>query len=366
VSEGAASMPGPNGTDPLPGPAPGPDPSAEPLATDHARLWDEIRQRIKQQLGQQRYGIWFNKTVLVRNKGSTLVVGVPNVLTQQYLAHQYRETVAEAAAGLLGQPVEVRFVVEPGLFRQMRASTHPESEPGRTPSDAAGTEERGGHVRSTGLLHRFEDLVVTASNRLPFAAVREVAEGAEPRFRFLLLLGPPGSGKTALLEAALSAALDSGVARRAEHVSAESWCNDYYHAVQAGKTWQFRRRYRSCDMLLMDGVCFLQGKPAAQDELLYTVQSLTSAGGRVVLSSGAHPDDFQDVKASFRALFSGAFWVELALPQPAERVEMARAMARRHGLVASAEALRHVAEKHCRSLHELSGWQRSTAGACTS
>ena len=324
---------------------------------DRSRLWSLIRERIQQRLGHQRYGIWFKETELAALDGSALVVGVPSVITQQYLSHKYKDTVSKAAEELLGRPVEVRFAVEPALFRQMRAERRDECAQGSEPSGHEPLADRKPAPRARQPVNRrsFEQLVVTEANRFPFAAAQEIARAARPRFCFLVVIGKTGSGKTALLEALHGAALDSGAASRAEYVMAEAWCNDLYHAIQSGKTWSFRQRYRSCDMLIMDGLGFFQGKPAAQDELMYTAKNLLSNGGRVVLSSSVHPKDFRDVTAEFRSLLSGAFWVELVVPPAAECEQVARRLGQGYGLRAAGEVFRYLAERHSCDLHELNG-----------
>jgi len=355
VSEAFARETPPKGADPAP-------PRASPAdrcvpAADRARLWARIQDRIHSRLGHQRYGIWFGKTVLAKIEGTELVIGAPNVITQQYLDHQYRETVQEAAEQLLGRRVEVRFVVEPRLFRRMRAERR-ESVPPEREAPGEGREPDSGAPTGWGLpegWHSFQRLVETDSNRLAFTAARAAALGRDPHFAFLLIVGRSGSGKTALLQAVHRRALESGAARRPECVTAEGWCNSYYRAVQAGRTWEFRRRYRGCDMLIMDDVCFLQGKRAAQDELRYTTQALLADARRVVLSSTVHPDDLQDVKPEFKTLLSGAFWAELVVPPPGQCEQVAKAMAGAFGVEPTGEVLRHLAQRHASSLQELSG-----------
>ncbi len=340
--------------------------SADPprSASERARLWSLIQERIKKQLGLQRYGIWFGRTELTKVEDSMLVVGVPNVVVQQYLNHRYKATVRRSAEQLLGRAVEVGFEVEPRLFREMRAERKDQapSRPVRRQEACLPSSGASCSGLSRAAPQGFEELVVTPSNRFPFNVARDIAQGAKPHSCFLLVLGGHGSGKTALLQATHRGALESGVARRAECVMAEHWCNDFYHAVQDGKTWPFRHHYRNCDMLLVDGVEFLQGKPAAQDELLYTVKTLLSGGGRLVLSSAVHPEDLQEAKASFKTLLSGAFWVQLVVPPPSECEELARGIARAHGLKAADEVFRYLAEKHSSSLQELSGVICSLAG----
>jgi len=319
-------------------------------------LWRQIQDRIKDRLGLKRYGIWFNQTELMNLDRASLVVGVPNVIIKQYLDHQYKEIVREEAEALLGKGVVVRFDVAPGLLRRDRArkrevdgqaepqrSPEPSAEPPRT-SDAA-TKAKG-----------FAGLVITEHNQLPLLAAREIACRDNPRFHFLLVLGDHGVGKTALLRAARDEARMAGVLTRGvEYETAETWCNNYFHTIQTNQTRAFRHKYRSCSMFLLDGIEFLQGKPAAQDEMVFTVKELLSSGGRAALSSATLPEHLQDVQPAFRTLLTGAFRVRIEVPPLPERKELAKGLARLHSLHATEDVFDLLAESYCSSIEELNG-----------
>jgi len=329
-------------------------PQASSIA-DRQNLWARIQENIKKRLGLQRYGIWFKQTELMRLDESSLVVGVPNIIIQQYLQQQYKATVQEAAEELLGSRIEVGFDVAPSLLRRARAERNRE-DAGELPEEAGGADREPRRAPQTdepsAHAHSFERLSVTPANHLPYLAAVEIATKQSPRFEFLLVLGDYGVGKTALLQATHRGALDSGVASRGECVVAEGWCNEYYYSLPAN-TKAFRQRYRSCDLLVMDDVQFLQGKVGAQEELVHTLKSILTGGGRVVLSSTVHPRDLREVTPAFKTLLGGAFWVELIMPPPVERESIARHLGHACGLRASNEVFRHLAQGHGRTVREL-------------
>jgi len=322
------------------------------LPAHRAALWERMLDNIRQRLGMSRYSIWFKQTELMHIDQSRVVIGVPNVIIQQYLQQQYAEPVCEAAQELLGHPCSVRFEIAPRLLRRMRA---------RQQKEAAVLQQEGpavdfGPAAPDGARQdgpRFEELIVTESNRLPFAAAREIALQKEPRFNFLIVWGSLGSGKSALLEALRHCAAASGHCPRVEHATAESWCNEYYYALQEKRTKAFRERYRRCNLLVIDDVHFVEGKPAAQDELMHTVKFLLSSGARVALSSVRHPDELRDTKPELKTVLREAFLAKLVLPSSHERQAVIRGLAERCGLNATAAVYRFLAESDYRNLREL-------------
>ena len=312
----------------------------------YAELWQAIQHSIRERLGLKRYSLWFRKTELLQVQDDRLVVGVPNVIIQQYLTASYGDAVCAAAGELVGRDLAVSFDVAPRLFRQMRADQQAELDRG----DQIAEEHvllRPEPVRS---VHAgFDQLIVTRANRLPFAAARELAGQETPRFQLLYVCGDFGLGKSALLRA--MHALGTGTGSRLKCIceSAEDWCNDYYHAIQSRTTRSFRSRYRSCDLLLLDDVQFVQGKAAGQTELLHTVKHLLDHGKRVALSARPHVEKLEEVAPELRALLRRAFPAVMKPPDADERDSVARELAARRGLKATDEAFELLSRGHCGS-----------------
>jgi len=331
------------------------------LLADKQQLWRRVQENIKKRLGLPRYGIWFQQTQLMKLDEASLVVGVPNVVVKMYLDQEYKRSVQRAAEDLLGPGINVSFDVDPELLRSLRASQRKDATEGTRPAppERQSAPELDDRTRAAppqpGGSGGLERLIVTDANRIPHLAAREIASSANPTFRFLLLLGDYGAGKTVLARAVHKAALENGVAARPHYVMAESWCNDYYEALQSKKVWSFRRRCRGCDMLIVDGIEFVEGKPRGQDELLYTARAVLAAQGRVVFSATVHPDDLQQVTPAFRTLLKGAFWAQLVVPPAQECEEFVRGLADRHGLTLGAEVCRMLAQRHASSVQELAG-----------
>lgn len=306
-------------------------------------FWRAVQDSIQDQLGHRRYSLWFQQTELMRFEDGAFVVGVPNIIIQQHLAQKYTDSVECALEELLGEKASVKFDVAPRLFRQMNARREAEQtqsvEHLKQPARFGGAREEAVVPRAWG----FDNLIVTSSNRLPFAAAREVAGQENPRFRFVYVCGDYGLGKTALLRAiyALAAGPERGL--EPELLSAEDWCNEYYSAIQRKTTRQFRRKYRSCRMLLVDDVQFVQGKPGGQMELLHTIKQVLSSGGRVVLGGKPHPAELEEIEPSLQALLDRAFPAVIRRPDGAEREEIAVRLADKHGLKATEEVLQHLA-----------------------
>ena len=322
--------------------------------TSHEKLWQKVQTYIRDRLGMKRYSIWFKQTQLMEIEDDHIVVGVPNLIVQQYLQQRYSGPVSEAIEELLGHPLRVEFEVEPGLFRKMRKERDQATEDARDTRPNLDFRPASNESEEQNASVTFEQLVVTESNRLPYIAAQELAVQRNPRISFLMLWGGYGSGKSALLQAVKNAADESGHLNNVRCTTAENWCNEYYYALQEKSTRRFRRIYRNCDLFVLDDIHFVEGKPAAQDELLHTIKHHMGHSRRVVLSSARNPNEMKELKPALKTLFREAFWAELACPSAEEQEELVRELASRAGLNATPAVHRFIAGNRPRSLRELS------------
>ncbi len=330
-------------------------------AAERRDIWDQIQKCIKKRLGVERFGLWFKQTQLMELSGSKMVIGVSNVIKKQYLEQKYKELLKEITHNLTNKHYEVRFDVAPDLLRRNRKSRSVENHD-TDEAEVASADEKVPVVTAQakdveeqfwGKRHCFERLIATESNRLPFLAAQEISCKQNPRFNFLVILGEPGFGKTALLEAIAEGAKSSGTGKKCVYEMAETWCNDYYHAIQKRSTRKFRNYYRTADLLLLDGIQFLQGKAAAQDELLFTTKTLNTNGARVVLSCSCNPNELNEIKPEIRSLLKGAFWAELIMPPAHERVQMVQQLANLHRIRMEPAVCSYLAQSFTLSIQDL-------------
>ncbi|NLW49736.1 MAG: hypothetical protein GXY85_02690 [Candidatus Brocadiaceae bacterium] len=317
--------------------------------TSCEEFWRAVQQGIKERLGQERFSIWFRQTELMGGDESRLVVGVPNVVIQQYLTAQYARAVAATVQDLVGRPMAVGFDVAPRLFRQMRAGREAVAE---DPPAAEPLCVRLGAPKAPADWS-FDALICCGANRLPFAAARELAGQENPRVRFLYVCGDYGVGKSALLRAVYAMAAAPERDMDPVLMTAEDWCNEYYHAIQRRTTHVFRGRYRACRMLILDDIQFIEGKAAGQGELLHTIKHILERGGRVALGGVPHAEELKEVDPGLQALLRSGFPAVLLPPDEEARADIVRQLARRKGLDAVQEVHSLIAGRYGHSFRAM-------------
>lgn len=201
----------------------------------------------------------------------------------------------------------------------------------------------------------FETLIVGQSNRLAVAAGQAVVEAPGKRYNPLFLYGAPGLGKTHLLHAIGQAFLSRYAGARVVYMSAEAFVRDYVQALRSGRIDEFRARYRSVDLWLMDDVQFLAGKERSQEEFFHLYNALYSAGRPLVMSSDKPPRDLSGVEERLRSRFEQGLCADIAPPDYEMRIAILCAKAEREGVALPIEVAEYIADKVHSNVRALEG-----------
>ena len=165
------------------------------------------------------------------------------------------------------------------------------AEPSARPPDSLSTESAAAvplfEVRSFNPRYSFDSFVVGPSNQLAFGAAQAVAEAPAESYNPLFLYSGTGLGKTHLLQAIGRVCANRGMS--VLYVTSEQFTNDFISAIRNRTTEDFRRRYRSVELLLMDDVQFLSGKEQTHEGFFHTFNDLHTSGNQVVISSDRPP-----------------------------------------------------------------------------
>jgi chromosomal replication initiator protein len=321
------------------------------LTTSDREVVAALGQAIAQRIGEPRYNLWFDRNTKFSWRDDLLLVGVPNHFYLDFLQKKFADAVREAASEVLGQPLEVRFVIDPELFQAARraqtetpteqtrrgpdAQTRSEEEDTQLPTAERGVEPqkpRGSRSNHTRRWHRLADFVVGSCNRVAHASALNVIESTGEGPNPLVIHGPVGTGKTHLLEGIYAGLRKKHGDWRVCYVSCEEFTNRFVQAMRLGKLTPFRKHYRECDILLVDDLHFLVGKKATQEEFLHTFDALLGEGKQMVVTCDCHPRLGEDFTAELTdRLLGGAVW-GLIPPDPETRLNLLRVKSVRGGL----------------------------------
>ena len=273
-----------------------------------ASIWDQILNRIETKVNRHSFYTWFKPTSFLADGGSSITVRVPNTLFKDWLTKHYSVVLAEALAEVRRPDVVLQFVPEGAAMPAV-----PDAAPARPAiadhtAEVAATAPGGLNPRYT-----FDTFIVGPSNQFAHAACRAVAEAPSRSYNPLFIYGGVGLGKTHLMHAIGQYVLQHDAGLKLTYISSERFMNEMINAVRYDRILDFRERYRSVDVLLVDDIQFVSGKEGTQTEFFHTFNALYDAQKQIVLSSDRPPHEIPALEERLRSRFE---WGLIADIQP--------------------------------------------------
>jgi chromosomal replication initiator protein len=276
---------------------------------DAAKLWADILDYVKPRVSREGFETWLMPTRGSELTNGVLEVEVPNSFFADWLSQHYSAEVRAALTSVCQQELSVSFrprdAADTGVL--IRHS------PVRRPA----ARQNGYRLQSQ---HSFENFVVGESNRLAVAAARSVAERPGANYNPLFIYGGVGLGKTHLAQAIGNLALARKPALKVYYTAAEDLFLELIQAIEKNTRLDFKDKYRSLDLLLLDDIHYLVGKERLQEEVFYIFNSLHDAGSQIVFTSDRPPQDIPALEGRLASRLGSGLVVDIQAPELETRI----------------------------------------------
>ena len=311
-------------------------------------VWNDILARVETKVNRHSFYTWFKPTSFVEENGTELTVRVPNGLFRDWLTKHYAGVISEAVSEIQRDGISITFVttVESGRPPALPSVSAPP--PGQTTPTP--TPRRGLSPRYT-----FDRFVVGPSNQFAHAASLAVAEAPSRSYNPLFLYGGVGLGKTHLMHAIGQYLLDQSPDQRLTYISSERFMNEMINAVRYDRILEFRERYRSMDVLLVDDIQFLAGKEGTQTEFFHTFNSLHDAQKQIVISSDCPPHAIPALEERLRSRFEWGLIADIQPPDLETKVAILKKKAGAEAVPLSNDVALYIAGRIKSNIRELEG-----------
>ncbi len=203
--------------------------------------------------------------------------------------------------------------------------------------------------------YTFDNFIVGNSNRFAQAASLAVAESPAAAYNPLFIYGGVGLGKTHLMHAIKNYILSNNKDAKIAFVSSETFTNELINALKDKKNDEFRAKYRSMDVLLVDDIQFIAGKTATEEEFFHTFNALKDANRQIVLTSDRPPHEIKTLEERLRSRFEWGLICDIAPPDYETRIAILRKKAQDENIDIDDEVLSFIAEKVTSNIRELEG-----------
>ena len=323
-------------------------------------VWDQVLSRIEDQVGKHSFSTWFKPTALLRDGGESLAIRVPNPLFVEWLPKHYSVVLAEALRDVGRADVKLVFVPDgAGVPEEPRPPavlkrTSPEFE---NVVEAPPSQDDPAPQRAGSLIPRytFDTFIVGPSNQFAHAACRAVAETPSRSYNPLFIHGGVGLGKTHLMHAIGHYVVQHHPGLVLTYISSERFMNEMINAVRFDRILDFRSRYRSVDVLLVDDIQFVSGKEGTQNEFFHTFNALHDAQKQIVISSDRPPHEIPALEERLRSRFEWGLIADIQTPDVETKAAILKRKAEEEGVPLANDVAMFMASRIKSNVRELEG-----------
>ncbi len=313
-------------------------------------IWDAVLGRIETKVNRHSFYTWFKPTGFIAEQPDGIHVRVPNSLFRDWLTKHYAGVLNEALREVDRSGAAVQFVTEEAThsadLRVPPAASLNEVEPDAEAADAV--------LPGLGPRYSFDTFIVGPSNQFAHAACRAVAESPSRSYNPLFIYGGVGLGKTHLMHA-IGHYVQTNSSLKLTYISSERFMNEMINALRYDRVLEFRERYRSVDVLLVDDVQFLAGKEGTQTEFFHTFNALYDAQKQIVISSDCPPHEIPSLEERLRSRFEWGLIADIQPPDIETKVAILKKKAETEGIPLPDNVAIYIAGKIKSNIRELEG-----------
>jgi chromosomal replication initiator protein len=315
-------------------------------------VWEIARSQLRLQMTKGTYETWVRDTDYLAYEDGAFVIGVPNAYARDWLSLRLRPLIKRTLVSIMGRAVDITFIVQPRCAEDLPDETPaPLLEP--EPARELPVEMPAGDGANLNPRYTFENFIVGPSNRMANAVALSVAERPGTAYNPLFIYGGSGLGKTHLLQAI--GAMGQAARRRVLYVTSEIFTNELIGAIRTQTTDQFRAKYRTIDILLIDDVHFIAGKEQTQEEFFHTFNALHSANRQIVLTSDRPPQAIPTLEERLRSRFGWGMIADIQPPNLEMRIAILQARAASLGRQVPDDVLTLIAQRAHRNIRDMEG-----------
>jgi chromosomal replication initiator protein len=326
------------------------------------QIWSQVQEELRFQLAKRTYDMWLKNTSVVSADGNTFKIGVPSKLAKDWLEDRFSGLIQETLQAVTGAEVDIDFVISPSGHRPPLSSTDGEiasnGDNGHNGHDNGFEAPPDAPVITPSELNvrfKFSSFVVGHNSQFAHAAAKAVAEAPGDSYNPLFLYGGVGLGKTHLMHAIGHEVHDRFPRKRVVYLTSEQFTNEVISSIATARMGEFRHKYRTVDVLLIDDVQFLAGKDRTKEEFFHTFNALHEINKQIVISSDRPPKEIPTLEDRLRSRFEWGLIADIQSPDFETRLAILHSKLGINGSLVPEDVLNFIAHKVQRNIRELEG-----------
>lgn len=300
-------------------------------------VWNSVMQLLGMKLTQTAISTWFDDCQAVDLLDDKLVIYTPSAFKRDIIENRFSKMLSDALMDIFSCQFEIMVLCGDEMEAYLK----------RSPSKDTASND--------GEYFTFDRFVVGSSNKFAHAAAMAVAEEETKSFNPLFIYGESGLGKTHLLYAIRNTIKKKHPTYHIVYVKGDDFTNELIAAIQAGRSIEFRDKYRKADLFLMDDIQFIAGKTSTQEEFFHTFNTLYEANKQIVFTSDRPPNEITLLTDRLKTRFESGLLADIQPPDFETRMAIIKNKAFDLKLSLSDEVVTYIANNLTSNVRQIEG-----------
>ncbi len=321
------------------------------------QLWQSVLDDIEVQLSKPNFITWLKNSRLVEQREGMAFVSLPNTFTKEWVQNKYHKLILGSLRSKQDSIKSVQFLVHTGNINPIIKTAIQQDSFIKAPINQLSFEEfKVDPETNLNPRYTFQSFVVGKTNELAYAAANGIIDAIGNKYNPFFVYGGVGVGKTHLIQSIgneIKKKYQNKV--KVKYVSSEKFTNDVITAIRNKRMDDIKDKYRNVDVLIIDDIQFIGGKPATEEEFFHTFNALHQNNKQIILSSDRPPRYIPTLEDRLRSRFQGGMIADIGNPDYELRVAVLKTKLQEKNATLPDETVEFIASKVQNNIRELEG-----------
>ena len=334
-----------------------------PYLDEVKMIWEMVKESFRPQMIDSAFELWFGEIEVVSFNDNVLTLGTSSELKFDIIKKRYLDDIKLGISQYLGSETKVELIFtgneniisNPIVNEILNGKEEEENAVPQRINNKVMTTRIGSTMPVFNFEYTFDNFIVGNSNKFAHAACVAVSEKPAADYNPLFIYGPSGLGKTHLMYAIINELAKKKPNIKIIYIKGEDFTNQFIDSLSKQATKEFRDKYRSCDVLLIDDIQFIAGKVATQEEFFHTFNALYDDNKQIILTSDRPPKDIKILEDRLKTRFEWGLIADIQPPDLELRVAIIKKKAEQVNVNIPDEVLNFLAENLRSNIRQIEG-----------
>jgi len=321
-----------------------------------SKLWDDTLAHLELNLSPQHFSTWIKPLKLVKIEQDMVYLEVPNRFVLDWVKENYSKLIQKNLSDLSAVSYRLHFDVSNQAIEKLPRTTPVVEKPVAIAAKKSIVNNTHTADLNLNRKYTFEEFVSGSSNQFAYAAAMAVASNPATTYNPLFIYGGVGLGKTHLVNAIGNAILKKSPQMRICYYTSEKFMNELINSLRYNRMDEFRNKFRSMDVLLIDDIQFIAGKERTQEEFFHTFNALYESHKQIIVTSDKFPKDIPGLEERLRSRFEWGLIADIQAPDVETKLAILKMKAEQNSINLPEDVSLFLANSICNNVRELEGY----------